>query len=293
MKKFMIITNTGKDEGLELTNRIKKYIEDKGGSCVIKERGTTAGSNDKISADVAGPVDCALVLGGDGTIVRAARDMTGTPIPIIGVNLGSLGYLCDVDQDHVFDAVDRIMGDVFEIEDRVKLMGSIIMDGESISTHTALNDVVVYRAGNLQIVSLNVYINGQYLCNYNADGLIIATPTGSTAYSMSAGGPIVDPKAELMVLTPVNPQTTNARSIVISSRDEVSVEVMRRNRGNNRHDESVEIAFDGDNIARIHIGDRIVIRKAPEMSRFLKLSQVSFIDRLQKKIESYNDRGTR
>ena len=232
-------------------------------------------------------IDCVLVLGGDGTIVRAARDMTGTPIPMIGVNLGTLGYLCEVEEDNVFAAIDRIMEDDYTIEDRLKLTGSVYQNNTQTAVHMALNDIVIYRAGNLQIVSLNVYVNGKFLCNYFADGLIISTPTGSTAYSMSAGGPIVDPKSEMIIVTPVNAQAMTAKSIVLEAKDEIIVEVMQRRRGKAREGEAVEIAFDGDNIARLKTGERIVIRKAAEHVRFLKLSEMSFIERLQKKIDNY------
>lgn len=288
MKRFLIITNSSKDEGLRLTHLIKEYIEKKGCVCRIEER-STQGGNDEIDL-VRTEVDCALVLGGDGTMVRAVRDMTGTPIPVIGVNLGTLGYLCEVEEENVFNAVDRIINDDYEIEDRVQIIGST-GNGSGVSEQMAINDIVIYRAGNLQVVSLNVYVNDSFLCNYHADGLIIATPTGSTAYSMSAGGPIMDPKASMIVLTPINAQIMNAHSIVIPSEDEVRVELVRRNSGANKLEESVEIAFDGDNIASLGIGESIVIRQAPEMAKFLKLSSLSFIERLQKKMSMFNDRS--
>ncbi len=288
MNKFLVITNKDKDKDLKLTKAIKSYIEEHGGSCAIEER-SAAGDNPRIDIEK-NRVDCALVLGGDGTIVRAARDMTASPVPMIGVNLGTLGYLCEVEEENVFSAIDRIMADDYEIEQRVKIVGSIGEDEGELSEQMALNDIVIYRAGNLQIVSLNVYVNGSFLCNYHADGLIIATPTGSTAYSMSAGGPIMDPKAEMIVITPVNAQAMSAKSIVIPSEDEVRVEVMRRNKGVVK-EESVEIAFDGDNIACIGIGESIVIKQAPEMAKFLKLSSLSFIERLEKKMNVFSDRS--
>ena len=287
MLNFLVITNIEKDEGLQLTHRIKEYIESHGGFCQIKERESTIGEIREIQMQENHAIDCVLVLGGDGTIVRAARDMTGTPIPMIGVNLGTLGYLCEVEEDNVFAAIDRIMEDDYTIEDRLKLTGSVYQNNTQTAVHMALNDIVIYRAGNLQIVSLNVYVNGKFLCNYFADGLIISTPTGSTAYSMSAGGPIVDPKSEMIIVTPVNAQAMTAKSIVLEAKDEIIVEVMQRRRGKTREDEAVEIAFDGDNIARLKTGERIVIRKAAEHVRFLKLSEMSFIERLQKKIDNY------
>ena len=287
MKHFLIVANTQKDTDLAVSGKIKSYIEGLGGTCIIKQRDATPDQIVKLNMEEGHGIECILVLGGDGTMVRAARDMTGLTVPMIGVNLGTLGYLCEVEEDKIFASVDRLMADDYEIENRIKLSGSVVCDGEQIKTHSALNDIVIYRAGNLQIVSLDLYVNGQFLCNYFADGLIISTPTGSTAYSMSAGGPIVDPKAELIVITPINAQALSSKSIVISSNEVLSVVVKNRRSAAGREKESVELAFDGDNIARITEGERIVIRRSPENAQFLKLSRLGFIERLQKKMDSY------
>lgn len=286
MKNFLIVTNPSKDPELEVTNRIKKHIEEQGGTAAIKERVATDGEVREIKLEeMQNDIDCVIVLGGDGTMIRVARDMTGSPIPIFGVNLGTLGYLCEVEADHALEAVDRIFSGDYGIEDRMMLVGQAHVDKRSYHPHNALNDIVVYRAGNLQVVSLDVYINGKFLCNYFSDGLIVATPTGSTAYNMSAGGPIVDPKAEMILITPINAQAMSAKTVVVSSTD--VVEIVVKDRNNNKDQDCVEIAFDGDNIARLKVGERIVIRKADECSKFLKMSKLSFIERLEKKMNGY------
>ncbi|MCR5785797.1 MAG: NAD(+)/NADH kinase [Eubacterium sp.] len=286
MKNFLIVTNPDKDENLTVTNKIKDYIASKGGSVFLMERG--AGSKDlgEINLEeIKQKTDCVMVLGGDGTMIRAARDMTGHNVPIFGVNLGTLGYLCEVESERAFDAIDRIFDGDYVIEERMMIVGQAEVDGWTYHPHNALNDIVVYRAGSLQVVSLDVYVNGKFLCNYFSDGLIIATPTGSTAYNMSTGGPIVDPKAELILITPINAQAMSARTVVLGASDEI--EIVVKNRNNKKEEECCEIAFDGDNIARLKVGERIRIKKSDEYSRFLKLSKLSFIERLQKKMNDY------
>ncbi len=283
MDRFLILANSEKDVGLSLSKRISKYISEKGGTSRILARDSSGGTSGIGKGEV-GDAQLALVLGGDGTMVRASRDLSDLSIPMIGINLGTLGYLCEVEEAHVFRAVDDIFLDDFSIEDRLRLRGDIFSeDGKRIS-RAALNDIVCYRSGSLQIASINVYVNERFLCNYYADGLIIATPTGSTAYSMSAGGPIIDPGAGMLLITPINAQAMTARSIVIGEDDKITVEAVQRHRGKTRKNEECDLAFDGDYIATIGLNERIVIRKAPVPARFLKLSQMNFIERLQRKM---------
>ena len=149
----------------------------------------------------------------------------------------------------------------------------------------AFNDIVIHRTGALQIVSLIVYVNGEYLNTFHADGIIIATPTGSTGYSMSAGGPIVDPKAKLLLLTPISSHELNSKSIVVGADDEIIVEVGTRRP---ERDEIVEVSFDGDRSVKLGVGDQIVVHRAKESSRILKLSKISFLEILRKKMQTYS-----
>ena len=226
MKNFLIITNYYKDAEARLTNRIKEYIENKGGFCsVFFSNGETPGEaaphKENIPADTQG----VLVLGGDGTLIRAAAALVKSRLPLIGVNLGTLGYLCELEEKDVFEAVDKLMKDDYMVEERMMLGGYGIKNGEILSADIALNDVVIHRTGALSVVNLIVYVNGEYLNTFRADGIIISTPTGSTGYNMSAGGPIVDPKAQMMLITPINDHNLSSKSIVISADEEVTVEL--------------------------------------------------------------------
>ena len=198
------------------------------------------------------------MLGGDGTLLQAAGDVVDLQIPLLGINLGTLGYLAEIDRDTLYPALDHLMADEYTIEHRMMLCGSIYRDGKLIAEDTALNDITITREGNLRVVRFDNYVNGEFLNSYSADGIIIATPTGSTGYSLSAGGPIISPSASLMLMTPLAPHTLNTRSIVFPAEDVIEVEL-----GTSR-DGGIEQGmayFDGDTRVPMKTGDRIVIQK--------------------------------
>ena len=226
MNHFLIITNEFKDKGLVFTEKIRRYIEARGGSCqCYSSTGDDARHAAPDSADIAEGTECVLVLGGDGTLIRAAAKLVDEKLPLIGVNLGTLGYLCELEAANVFDAIDELMDGHYMLEERMMLSAYGIKNGIQTEAKTALNDVVIHRTGALSVVNLIVSVNGEYLNTFRADGIIISTPTGSTGYNMSAGGPIVDPKAKMMLITPINAHNLNSRSIVISADDEVMIEI--------------------------------------------------------------------
>lgn len=286
MKHFFIITNSYKDKNLMLTKSMKDYIETRGGEC-----GYYVSSGEENDSACVCPKmlpekpELIFVIGGDGTLIRAARDTAEKNIPLIGVNLGTLGYLCELEETTVFSAIDQIMEDKFMLEARMRLSGYVIKSGLQQKQQTALNDVVIHRNGALQLVSLVVYVNGQYLYTFEGDGVIVSTPTGSTGYNLSAGGPIVDPKARMILITPINSHALNSKSIVIGAEDEVVVEIGARRR---EGDEQVVVSFDGDHHAQLDVGDRIVIRQAQEDCHILKLGKLSFLEILRKKMQTYH-----
>ena len=286
MKHFYIITNEQKDEGLKLTHQIKNYIMEKGGTCEYSLNRRTDVSEEKHfkEEDIPSNTECVLCIGGDGTLIRVARDLVEKELPVIGVNKGHVGYLCELDSNTIFSAIDQMMLDNFMLENRMMIRGHCIKDGKISCSNLALNDIVIHRNGLLQVVNLIIYVNGEYLNTYSADGIIIATPTGSTAYSMSAGGPIVDPKAELLLITPISPHALNSKSIVLGAEDEITVEIGSRRM---EADEEVEVSFDGDETFRLAVGDKIVICRARTSTHILKLSKRSFLEILRKKMQEY------
>lgn len=281
MHNFILITNAYKDSEFRFSKEIISYIEAKGGKakCLvsnIKNHTVEDFSLEEIPLDT----DCIFVLGGDGTLIRAATKVKDLGIPLIGVNLGTLGYLCELEQTTVFSAIDRLFLDDYTIEERMMLSGHA--RGEAFDK-AAMNDVVI-RTRDMSILSLHIYVNGELLSNYHADGVIIATPTGSTGYNMSAGGPIVDPKAMILLMTPINAHNLNSKSIVLGGDDVVEIEL-----GPRRHekDEQADVCFDGDKCMTLSVGDRITITRANRVTKICKLNNKSYLELLRKKMETY------
>lgn len=275
MKRFYLITNEVKDPQGTFTKKTAAYIEAHGGKaiCVKNERQAFPGAEEN-------QADCALVLGGDGTVLRAARNMMDSAVPLLGVNLGTLGYLSEVESASVEEAIERLLRDEYVREERMMLSGRIL-GRENEEEQYALNDIVISRCGSLQILNVRIYVNGQFLNNYGADGVIVATPTGSTGYNLSAGGPIVEPSARLLVLTPICPHTLNTRSIVFAPEDEITVEIPC---GKDGSEQVVEANFDGSHKLTLRTGDRIVIHRADKTTGIIRLQTESFLAVLHKKM---------
>lgn len=274
-KHFLIYTNKNKDTHLEMTNRIEKYLKGKDQQVSVVLKGEDW--NEKQTSCI----DCMIVLGGDGTVLRAAREMANSHIPIIGVNLGTLGYMTEIEPDELEEALDSLIAGHFEQESRMMLDGRICTENGVGETGWALNDIVIARKGSLQIIKFNIYVNGQFLNDYQADGVIVTTPTGSTGYNLSAGGPIIEPKAKLMMLTPICPHTMNRRSIILSPEDEIEIEIPEGKEG---QIQVVEASFDGSHAVEMRTGDRIRIVKSEKITEFIQLNQVSFLEVLHKKM---------
>ncbi|MCR4650489.1 MAG: NAD(+)/NADH kinase [Lachnospiraceae bacterium] len=279
MSKFLIVTNIKKDPELEVTNRVVEYIERNGSEVTVAVRKMDRNESCRISDYL--PADYIIVLGGDGTILQATRDTADINIPILGVNLGTLGFLSEVEVTQLEYAIDRIIAGDYGIRNRIMLSGSVIRGEEKTELSPALNDISIIRCGTLQIIRFSVFINGEFLCNLSADGIIIATPTGSTGYNMSAGGPIVEPEAELILLTPICAHSFSSRSIVLNAGDEIEILVNNSNAGNGI---ILEANSDGNDKINLTTGDRIVIRKSEYCSTFIRLNDTNFLQKLQKKM---------
>lgn len=283
MKNFYIIANDAKDTGLKVTGELVRYIEKNGGSCMGVERSKRffAGEQKVTYGKAPEGTECVLVLGGDGTLIQAARGLSGEGLPFLGINFGNLGFLTGVERGGIFEAIDTLMSGSFAIEERMMLEGRIFRDGQLVGEDIALNDIVFARAGSLRAVDYRLYLNGEFLNNYSADGMIVATPTGSTAYNLSAGGPIVSPVAKLIILTPICPHTLNSRSIILPECDTIEVEVCEDRNG---FDEERQLSFDGGRVFALHERDRISIKTASQSVKIIRLNRISFIEQLRNKM---------
>ncbi len=304
MRNFYLIANSTKPGARQVADEIMDYLHSHGAVCNgnlqyshIKKNGSGYTDPSKIPEDT----QCVITLGGDGTLIQAARDLIHRNLPILGINRGHLGYLTQVANGEKLDPVlDALMEDRFYLEKRMMLDGRILAaDGQaawggnagehgdtaaahgqaSARTGFALNEIVLTRKDVLQALHFQVYVNGQMLNEYTADGIIVATPTGSTAYNLSAGGPIVTPAAKLMVLTPICSHSLNSRSIVLSHRDTVAIRVLDWKR------QRQMAVFDGEQMMDIGSGEWLEIREAHNFLTLVKFNNVPFMDTLRQKMK--------
>lgn len=283
MNKFCLITNRNKDADLELTNEIIKYmtLHQKDCVCIDREENHEVNNGSAIRDKIGKNTDCILVLGGDGTIIQAADIVCSLEVPILGINLGTLGFLAEVERHQVWTALDNLFADHYSIEERIMLRGLWINDREQEDLGVALNDIVISRSNFSKIINISIYINDELADSYRGDGVIVSTPTGSTGYSLSSGGPVVKPDADILVLTPICPHTLGARSIVISPEDSVRIQI-NENKVSNQ--EGAVAVLDGKLVKELSAGDSIYIAKASEKTRMVKVNHVEFFEVLRKKI---------
>ncbi|MGN0325757.1 MAG: NAD(+)/NADH kinase [Lachnospiraceae bacterium] len=281
MKKFYIVPNRIKDVDLQ----VARMVQDEIYRCDPKAEVMMEEVNMELPGhsvrNIPDRMDCIIVLGGDGTLIRVAKDTVSQGIPLIGVNLGSLGYLSEVERSSIPAAMKKLTEDDYFLEERMMLAGTMSCETDRPEPISALNDIVLTRRGDFQIIGYRVYVNGQYLNDFYADGMILSTPTGSTGYNLSAGGSIVEPKAKLIVLTPVCPHTLSTRSIILSPEDKIEISILPPK---GEKPVEVEVCFDGMGQGVLHPGDKVTIFRSPQITKMIKLSDVGFLEVLHKKM---------
>ena len=186
-----------------------------------------------------------------------------------------------MDRKGIEPALERLLAGEYQIVSRMMISGEVYHQGKKVMEDLALNDIVIGRYGRLRIIDFKIYVNGEYLNRYSADAMVISTPTGSTGYSLSAGGPIVSPEASMLLMTPVAPHTLNTRSIILPDDAEITVEMLP---GHSRSGDDAEVTFDGDTSVRLTCTDKVVIRKAVKKTRLIKINQISFLEVLRTKM---------
>ncbi len=279
MNRFLIITNLDRDPDLSVTDNIVSFLEERG---AVAARHVTAKNTKGTYTDpsvVPEDTHCIIVLGGDGTLISASRDTSELGIPIIGINTGNLGFLAETGLEGAQEALLSLLEDRYHIEERMMLcVQARKSDGQLLTESRALNDVVLHkREGPLRISRYSLSVNDAPLTRIVSDGVIICTPTGSTAYSMSAGGPIIDPVARMMVITPICPHTLNIRSIVLSEEARVRITA---------EDDYSCVSFDGLGFCPLYCGDAVEVRKSSKVCRIVRIRQDSFINVLSSKFNS-------
>ena len=245
-------------------------------------------------------VDVVIVMGGDGTMLRVSHALGGRDIPVIGVNLGTVGFLTEVAVENIDSMVDRLISGDYEIEERMMLDGHIVKrtadqplnknsDGSASSEKQekdiclrALNEVVFARENNLRLIAVKIFVNGRYFDTCEADGILVATPTGSTGYNLSAGGPIVKPDARLMVLTPISPFSLSRRSVIFGADDKITMELLEK-----RQDapNTAMVTSDGADNISMTVGDRVEIEVSDSKLSLIRLTHTGMFDNLRRKLE--------
>lgn len=276
MKTFYLVTNQEKEDAARTEGFIADYLNGHGAVCYLKSQEKGAAGRYTDPGQVPAGVDCVITIGGDGTLIQAARDLVERSLPLIGINRGHLGYLTQVSEEkELIEMLNALLKDNYHLESRMMLTGKVVRAGRTVASDLALNEILVGRRQLLKALHFRISVNGQFLNDYTADGMIIATPTGSTAYNLSAGGPIISPAAKLMVMTPICSHALNARSIVLASEDEILIEPLE--------DEQM-LAFDGNPAGDLSPGDRIYIARAQAETKLIQLKKVSFLQHLSSKM---------
>jgi NAD+ kinase len=282
MKTVGLIVNLNKKNAKELVGKLETWFQYRG--ITVKKPCFDPYHNNFSPSRMDShleKVDFMLVLGGDGTLLNTARAVAGLEIPLLGINMGHLGFLTEIELADVFKSLEKLISGEFWMEDRMMLKCSVSRNGSITDEFNALNDIVVTKGAFSRMICLEAYVDNHYVDTYYADGLIISSPTGSTAYSLSAGGPIVSPEMELMLVTPICPHTLYSRPLVINPI--CTVNIMLKSQF-----EEVMLTVDGQLGFKLIKGDEIIVKRSSWKTKLIRLKGKNFYHILRTKLrESY------
>lgn len=281
MKTVAIISKPAKDELKTIVPDLVMKLGKRGYSVIFDPETAIYGTGAKIvsRAEIAAlKPKFVIVLGGDGTLLAAARVVAQAGIPILGVNLGSLGFLTEVRMEELYATLDAIENNQCIHDDRSMLQCQLFRRNECIGDYLALNDVVITKSAIARIAEVDVTVNGDFVANYKADGVIVSTPTGSTAYSLAAGGPVLEPSVDAFVITPISPHALTNRPLVVRDNAEIALAVKGA-------PEQAFLTVDGQIGVPVLQGDRIVCRKAAHRAQLIRLSGRTFFEVLRAKLK--------
>jgi NAD+ kinase len=281
IKRVGIIVNEQKNAALPVVREALSLMESRVDEISLSHSVATALGYEKYGADEDMIIssDVVLAFGGDGTVLATTRLCAPLGTPVLGINLGRFGFLNDVAPEALSDALNKILDGEYTVEERLMLRADIIRDNVSLYSSVALNEVVISHGSFLRLLQLSMSVNGKYLTTYAADGIIIASPTGSTAYSLSAGGPLVHPALKVLLVTPICAHTLTTRALVIPAEHAVTVTV------DNSEEDGTRVTLDGQLVLPTVSGDQILVQQTPYSARLLIPNDgVIFYDKLQSKL---------
>ncbi|MEW9669626.1 NAD(+)/NADH kinase [Ammoniphilus sp. 3BR4] len=280
MKTIGLAVNRGKSGALQLVSELIRLLEQRGVTCCIEPFvGEFVGREDLAVplSEFHRHVDVLFVLGGDGTLLGFARELCMYDIPILGINLGNLGFLSEAEPENLPLAIDKVLSGDYYLEERMMIQSELVREGKVIERYHALNDICIAKGTFSRIIECATYVGEQFVATYNGDGIIISSPTGSTAYSLSAGGPIVTPYINVILLTPIAPHSLSARPMILSANQEVRVVL------GSTHDD-MGLTIDGQIGKKLNIGDEIVLKKSPFVTTLIKWKESNFYEVVRKKL---------
>ena len=279
MKKIGIIGKTGKQETLDILTELVPWLKSKSHEVYVDtENATVMNIEGTPRSQMSSLVDMIIVLGGDGTMIGVARLVAEKGIPILGVNIGGLGFLTAVSRDELYEVLGRVLVDDCHVEERIMLNACVLRHSECIAEYIVMNDVVVNKGALARIIDLETYVNSTYISTFKADGLIVSTPTGSTAYALSAGGPILYPTINSIVLAPICPHTLTNRPIVLP--DDVKIEIMLRS-----HNEDVFLTLDGQMGFSLRQNDIVEVKKSQYKARLFIPCERDYFEIIRTKLK--------
>ncbi len=285
MRHFCIITNSDKYNNASKVKHMVEFLSGRGCSCRVLDNNMWSSGGIRHFTDmedIPEETECAIVLGGDGTIIQAAIDLVHKNLPILGINTGNLGFLTEVEGNRMDEALERLMADEYTVESRIMLKEQkMFHQAHSVSSCYALNDMVISKRGDCRLITVRVMVNGELADVYRADGLIVSTPTGSTGYNLSAGGPVMSPGTHAMVVTPICAHSLNKRSLVLDAADRINLQIGQTKEAG--ADQAV-FTVDGRNVGELATGDELEIQVSSAETKLIKLAGVGFFERMREKL---------
>ena len=286
IKRIGVVVKPHQPDALETLCRLTTWLNERGIKLVglpeiereSIEHQTGCSVEVLAEADIAKQVDLMLVLGGDGTMIATARMVGDSEVPVMGVNYGGLGYLAEFPLEDLFPALDGVLEGKYKVQQRLMLSIELWRGGELVTRNRVLNDVVVNKSALARIIEIEAYLNQQFVNLFRADGLIVATPTGSTAYNLSAAGPIIFPSMSAVVITPICPFTLSNRPIVVPDDSVIEVRLVTEN-------EDVALTLDGQVGFDLQAADRVVIRKSDTAFNLVQPPNRNYFDVLRNKLK--------
>lgn len=278
MKKFGMVIKASNPEAVKFGCEVAEWITKRGGEVYTLENlfGLIKPSNEVPEKELSGIVDILIVLGGDGTMLSAARTLNGEQVPILGVNMGGLGFLTAITTKEVYPLLERILKDDYKVEERMMLSVTVRRGSTVAATHTVLNDAVI-KGMSARLVRLEASINREYVTTYRADGVIVATPTGSTAYSLSAAGPILYPTIHSIIVAPICPFNLTNRPVVIPDWMTIDVNICPAQA-------NIGLILDGQVDIPVECGDTVHIKRSDKSVYLIKFEGKSYFDILRERL---------